>query len=571
MEPISLISTDLFDAIRSRFKNLEMGDESGMVTLDPGKARFFDFDFNIEGNNLGRVSVSINERGNLKVFYSQGILEDTDSIIQEKWFNFLRRMRNFAKRRLLRFDTRDITKSNLKKDDFKFLANQKDNTMSESRVYGSSRTSYMPLENTKIVVRHSQPVVSEVHGARSRHIESIFIQNSLGERFKMPLNDVRTARAMQRHVANGGRPYDNEGKLIIEMGVDCSQLKEFKRRCAKRDSMQETAHEIVERAFAKLENLKSTLESICTQRGYESWKSNIGDSITSEVLVDEVTMEDYKTKFSETTFREELSQYFPLLHKIMHEAGEIDLNTLTTEQTESVTDTTSVPETVKEFADFENWANLIESQLMTDDVIKDLREFLKDEPKAGVDGTNAIESLKDIGIDDEELTSMIKKAGSEGDLKTIITLWLSEKGDVDAIEKLELKPVKKDNEEESDDNSDTEIPEPVTPAIPSPEEPATPPALPPPTAESKDAHRKTKIRKVAEMVKSFYNAESIQQGLGPWPIGETAVVEKVKKEFGDEFGKLAEQFVQNLTRECMETHSHDQTFEDIMRLSGIKK
>ena len=125
MKPISLISSDLFDAIRSRFTNLEMGDENGMITLDPNVARFFDFDFDVEDTNLGRVSISLNELGNLKIFYSQGILEDTDPIIQERWFGFLRKMRKFAKRRLLRFDTRDITKSNLKKEDFKFLANKK--------------------------------------------------------------------------------------------------------------------------------------------------------------------------------------------------------------------------------------------------------------------------------------------------------------------------------------------------------------------------------------------------------------------------------------------------------------
>ena len=63
MKPIELISQDLFDKIRSRFDNLQMGDESGAVTMTPKDARFFDFDFSIEGNRLGRVSVSINEIG----------------------------------------------------------------------------------------------------------------------------------------------------------------------------------------------------------------------------------------------------------------------------------------------------------------------------------------------------------------------------------------------------------------------------------------------------------------------------------------------------------------------------
>ena len=81
MNSAHIISQDVFDKIRSRFQNLEMGDESGSVTSDPKLARFFDFDFVVEGDNLGRVSISINETGTLKIFYSQGILEGTNDVI----------------------------------------------------------------------------------------------------------------------------------------------------------------------------------------------------------------------------------------------------------------------------------------------------------------------------------------------------------------------------------------------------------------------------------------------------------------------------------------------------------
>ena len=70
MQAIQIISQDLFDKVRSRFSNLEMGDETGAVTIDPAEARFFDFDFVLEGNNLGRVSISLNDLGSLKVYYS---------------------------------------------------------------------------------------------------------------------------------------------------------------------------------------------------------------------------------------------------------------------------------------------------------------------------------------------------------------------------------------------------------------------------------------------------------------------------------------------------------------------
>jgi hypothetical protein len=63
MNALEIIAQDLFDKVRSRFTNLQMGDETGGVTLDPKEARMFDFDFILEGNNLGRVSISINYIG----------------------------------------------------------------------------------------------------------------------------------------------------------------------------------------------------------------------------------------------------------------------------------------------------------------------------------------------------------------------------------------------------------------------------------------------------------------------------------------------------------------------------
>ena len=122
MKAIQIISQDLFDKVRSRFQNLEMGDETGAVTIDPAEARFFDFDFVNEGVNLGRVSISLNELGSLKIYYSQGITENQDDPSKQIWYSFLKEMRLFSMRRLLRFDTRDVAKSNLDKNDFKHLA-----------------------------------------------------------------------------------------------------------------------------------------------------------------------------------------------------------------------------------------------------------------------------------------------------------------------------------------------------------------------------------------------------------------------------------------------------------------
>ena len=442
MNAIELISQDLFDKVRSRYSNLEMGDEDGNVTSDPREARFFDFDFTMEGNTLGRVSISLNERGSLKIFYGQGILEDSDPYTQEIWFDFLKEMRNFAKRRLLRFDTRDITKSNLNKTDFQYLAQtgSKEDNMSESRMFGSSKSSYLPLEKTRLIIRHSKAVDETQRGARSRNINSLYVENAEGERFKYPFIHLAGAKAMQRHVANGGRPYDDCGNAIIKMSEQIAQLNAFKRHVGHHDSMHSGVNEIMERACMKLENLRNQIHHLSKQKHYEDWKITVSPS-DDQMVIDQATMEDYKSKFTVSTFAEDLSQYFPLIHSIMRETGEVDLEDYVGEAKEECCDTCDKviskctcddeDEEVKEhssFAAFESWANAVVEGKLTDDEVADLKELLASGLTLGVDGVSAVEGLQGIGIDDEDLFSALEqlaKVNPEADPTPTIGAWLS--------------------------------------------------------------------------------------------------------------------------------------------------
>ena len=338
MNIVEIIAQDVFDKVRSRFSNLEMGDENGTVTTDPRAARFFDFDFAVEGNTLGRVSISINELGTLKLFYGQGITEGVDPITTGMWYDFLKEMRYFAKRRMLRFDTRDITKGNLNKSDFQYLAQNgtKESNMSESTMYGSKKTSYRKLENTLLRIRHSKPVDETSRGARSRNINALFIENEAGERFKYPFNHLAGAKAMQRHVANGGRPYDDAGQAIINMSEQIAKLVEFKRHVAHHDGMNQEVNEIIGRSQGKLDELRKTVENLSKQGYYESWIENLQPTEDDGFVMDQATYEDYKSKFTVKSFKEDLAEYFPLIHKIMQETSELDLNQYVDNVTEGV-------------------------------------------------------------------------------------------------------------------------------------------------------------------------------------------------------------------------------------------
>ena len=280
MNAIQIISQDLFDKVRSRFQNLEMGDSTGAVTIDPAEARFYDFDFVIEGNNLGRVSVSIGDPGILKVYYSQGITENQDDPAKQEWYKFLREMRIFAMRRLLRFDTRDIAKTNLDKNDFQHLAatqptkGQDMTTMNESRwsPKSSKKTSRATSGRTEVIVRHSNDFQETYAGARSqpKHIKSIFIQNADGERFKYPFIHTAGAFAMAQHVDHGGVPHDPAGKAIIKMSEEIAQLGAFHKK-VRNATLHDDAIGVTERALGRMNELKAQVAALGKRHHYESW------------------------------------------------------------------------------------------------------------------------------------------------------------------------------------------------------------------------------------------------------------------------------------------------------------
>ena len=93
-----------------------------------------------------------------------------------------------------------------------------------SSMSGSSKTSYQGLDNVKLIVRHKKEVNEEVRGSRSRNIHSIFIQRG-DERFKMAENNLKAARAMARHIKNGGEPFDTVGNAINEMATEQKTMK----------------------------------------------------------------------------------------------------------------------------------------------------------------------------------------------------------------------------------------------------------------------------------------------------------------------------------------------------------
>lgn len=761
MEPIQIISQDLFDKIRSRFENLEMGDKTGAVTIDPAEARFFDFDFVHEDTNLGRISISLNELGSLKIYYSQGITEGQEDVAKKIWYSFLKEMRQFAMRRLLRFDTRDIAKTKLDKNDFQYLANKgsdnndqnlkenfykvsdfkinffesikdykkwmrspkKDNRgmtrysieryenifinepsileenqqfsqkKQEARIFSNkfksldkrelvkikignqisllsttlvpsdensrleisgfvnpkkivkihtdydnkidsiefedgsrfpesaefttvgdtniTNTIFFPdkqsaskafsivwmminrlegngwkiehylSENkkiskdeqmnqikesrwskttrktsravkgaTEVIVRHAHAVDEEYPGSRSqrKNIKAIFIQNRDGERYKYPFIHPAGAFAMAQHVDHGGAPHDPAGKAIIRMSEQIAQLQEFQ-RSVQRTTLHDDAMGITEKAQHRLNHLKHQIENLSKRKHYESWMAEFQEQEEPLAELDAVTFEEYKSKFTQTQFKEELGKFFPLLHSIMQE--KIDLEEYVNKD-ESEEENNQQDESINEFGQFVEWAEAVEQGKITDDQIEGLKAALADlessgqKLELGPEGQTAFQFFSEFGLEDSDLEEKLKAAAeldSTSDPMSVLQLWAQDNYP-ELLVALGM--------------SGTEPAQPETPPV---EQPAAevPPEQPPTEQPVAESGSKSMMKEIAETVKKFYNQSN--ESVGPFR-SEEAVALEVEKTIEEKYGPneskraglIARQFMEKLTRQWEMKH-----------------
>jgi nicotinamide mononucleotide adenylyltransferase len=326
-------SQDLFNKIRSQFSNIKIGDENGGATANPENAVFFEFEYQPDSDTFGSVSVSIADGENMKVYYNRDLVNKIDEDDRNEWYAFLKELKDFAVEHSLTFDVRDITKSNLTKQDYQNIADTSKtvNTdeMSEELaritklagvtegLTGTAKRSYENLDKTRLIIRHSGKVDETVPGARSRQIQSLYIENEDGERFKYPLTHLAGARAMTRHVANGGRPHDEFGEHIIRTSEDIAKLNSFSRYVSNKDQLNDNAGDIIAQTKLKLENLREYMRNLSKQSHYENASKDFKTS--EEQILDDETVAKLKEKFTMTNLDKRVEDAFPLINKVMAE------------------------------------------------------------------------------------------------------------------------------------------------------------------------------------------------------------------------------------------------------------
>jgi len=607
MEPIS---EKLFAKIRGRFESVTIGDEQGAVTDEPRLAKYFDFDYKEGANVLGKVSITLDEKSGVTVLFNQDFMAEAGEAEKNNWYNFLKEIRIFSKKHMLNFDTRDITKSNLDKRDYAHLTKTAGETqMSESKMYGTSRTSFEDIDTARLVLKHTKPVNQEVPGSRTQNVHSMYIESEAGERFKYPFRHLNGARAMARHVAEGGNQYDDFGKHIVEMSTELNKLRKFKTYMNRSSVMAEGLKGYMEAVDVRLENIKTEVMKLQRSNYYKETFANFAPVVNENVPED--VAENWIDQLTIRTFNEELKDVFPYVYRLVSE-----VTTATETTPEDFVTETEVEAEVEEAEvqtpemEFERALDSIvgeeDNALIDGDeeaqaaAVKQINGLMAQHFPAGINGTNAIESMKGV-IDDPMLLDMFKKVGQKdadtcvrplvmkylkgknsnimnqidtgdlasesdddnvpskkaGDPTTDFTKWLKKNhnkgprdlsGDEYTKHSKSFQAQKKAKEADDTGTMDVKI-NPQGQMM----HPDTPDAM-----DGDQGDDRTPGQKLEELVKSYYDYTT-----NNFPKGEQAVVTACEKEFGENSVPVAEKMIARLMQ------GKDSEMERIKSLAGI--
>jgi hypothetical protein len=318
-QDIDKIAEALFEKVRSRFEDVSLGDDKAQATAAPEKARFFNFNYKSkDGEEFGNITLSIIDNDSLKIYFSKNISDKLDPDQLKEWYAFLYEMRKFARRNLMTFDTRDITRSNLNIKDLQQVTHadstfdSTDVKVTESRLYGTPKHSFENIGSARIRIVHTESVNSEIRGSRARHINAIYVENSQGERFKLEHNKLSAARAMARHISEGGNPYDEVGSFINETVKEMNELGTFVRGMRRRVFEDNVTKTMVEAAVAHYNQLHHRLNSLRSTRAYTQFIESFEPQATQ---LDEMDMNDLKERFVKKIFDDRMTAALPHVYK----------------------------------------------------------------------------------------------------------------------------------------------------------------------------------------------------------------------------------------------------------------
>jgi len=573
MQNLDLIAEELFNKIRGRFPSVTIGDADGNVTNEPTQARYFDFNFMNEGRPVGKVSVSLDEK-NLAVVYGEDLIANESDLIKNNWYDFLKEIRMFAKKRALVFDTRDITKSNLNSRDYKFLATNRgrEKEMNESKMYGTSRVSYQDFDGARLMIKHTESIDQEAPGGRAKKVGGLYIESAEGERFKYPYKHLTGARAMARHVAEGGNAYDF-GKHIVSMSEEMNKLRKFKTYMGRSAVMAESLSEYMDVVKERIATVKKTLESLQRPAYYKEAFDGFETAVLEEVPSD--VAENWIDQLTIKQFNEELADVFPYIYKLVSEATKAEELTAEDLMNEKDPCWKGYKQIGMKKKGGKEVPNCVPEELELESAFENaMGQFAEGFDPEEFEGEFEYDAIGDDGEEDAATVTYKAMVNDNGrpvvDPKSIEVhasgnnpsskLGYDVQGDTEMQDMKELLQMAQEDADEMWDSRDNKY------AHGEADDDTIDVKMTPDGGIEK-ADKKEQKTPLGEFILSYYDRET-----GEFPKGETAVLTMVEKDYGEEFIEPAKAFitrVYEVTEQYREPEVSPE-FERMRELAGLR-
>jgi hypothetical protein len=368
-------AVDLYDLLVTRDFEPEILDAQGKAVTDPAEAEMFSFDWKTADQNYGTVVALLGGDNNLEIYFGDNLGRGMEPEDRQEWYRFLEQMKQFASRNIMDFEINNLSRL---KYTMQGMAAIKEGLF--EGYYGSRKVSYSDQpKKTRLMIRHSRDLGEG--DARYRNIDALFVETEDGNRFRLPFKKLIGGRAMARHIAEGGTPYDAFGQHITEMMSEMDTMARFVRAARGRGFTGEAAA-MVESAIRHYADLKSKAKRMVSQRGYREERDTFRPDQFTEAAV---AAEAIRDMFIEQTLDHRIEEALPVLARIAEQ-----------ERTMAETD------------QFESWAaSVIEGR----DPNR-LQDLMSRELTVGPDAANATEQLYGV-LDDEELFDILRAVAEQ--------------------------------------------------------------------------------------------------------------------------------------------------------------
>jgi hypothetical protein len=362
------INKNLYDVLSSRGYDPIPLDSKGDPTDEIELADVFRFTYkDIDRRKKGQAWATT--EGNELVLYID------DAFTENPEFeSFTQFMKRWSQKRLLGFKI--TNKDHLINDMKKRTVMKKKEDLSEGYYPLNKKSSYSDsVPTVKMVIQHTRQI--EEGEQRFRNVDKIFVENANGERFLVPTNRPGLARIYARHIAEGGTPYDDNGKHITSLIEEYTKMAGFV-RATRNGQFNESALKLVNEGLLHYNNLRMTLQSMTGHRGYNKYFESYTPMLNEETE-DAITINEL---FVQEKLDPRIESVLPILNRLNKNITEIS-----------------------EVKELEEWASDVTGEQI--DRSKNVEESMADDPT--VKRLTAMKKLRTAG----DLATLKDKAGQQ--------------------------------------------------------------------------------------------------------------------------------------------------------------